>query len=223
MAPSSMTKLMTAFLVFEALEDGQVRPDTVVTVSRGAAAVKGASLGLDRGAKVAVRDLLAAMIVHSANDAAVALAEEVGRSHGRFASLMTRRARLLDLRRTRFVNATGHSARSHYSTAADLATLAALIIAKFPKRYDLFSKKNFSFGGKTYQNRNPLLGTVAGVDGLKTGQTRAGGYGLVTSAQREGRRLIVVVNGLDSETERAKAATALLEWGFSRLAADASR
>lgn len=217
MAPSSMTKLMTAFLVFEALRKGGLKIDEPVKISRRAAGMGGSTVALGAGNSVPLGSLLSAMIVHSANDAAVAIAEHVAGSEAKFARRMTKRASQLGLRKSRFRNATGFTAKGHRMSAEDVAILAGIIIAKFPDLYEHFSKKEISFGGKTYGNRNPLLGEVDGVDGLKTGQTRAGGYGLVVSAKRNGRRLILVVNGLNSEAARREEAKRLLEWGFTRL------
>lgn len=215
LAPSSMTKLMTVFLVFEALQKRTLSADELVTVSRRAARMHGSTIGLKAGRRVPLRDLLLATIVHSANDAAVVLAERVAGSEARFARRMTARGRQLGLARSRFRNATGFTRRGHRMSAADLALLAGLIIAKFPEYYPMFARRSFTFAGHTYANRNPLLGKVAGVDGLKTGQTRAGGFGLVASARRGALRLVLVVNGLRSAAAREREATRLLEWGFA--------
>lgn len=219
MAPSSMTKLMTVFLVFEGLRNKTLRFDEPVKVGRRAARQRGSTLSLETGQTVSLGDLLRATIVHSANDAAVALAEHMAGSEAKFARRMTRRAKQLGLRRSRFRNATGFNARGHRMSAVDVALLAGLIIAKFPDYYAYFGQRTFTFGGKTYENRNPLLGTIEGVDGLKTGQTRKGGYGLVVSAKRGALRLILVVNGLKSAAARKREAMRLLEWGFAHAAA----
>jgi D-alanyl-D-alanine carboxypeptidase (penicillin-binding protein 5/6) len=201
------------------LKKGTLRRGEPVTISRRAARQRGSTLKLRAGQKVPLGTLLTATIVHSANDAAVALAERVAGSEAKFARLMTRKAKALGLARSRFRNATGFTAKGHRMSAADVAFLAGLIIARYPEYYPLFGRRSFTFAGHIYANRNPLLGTVDGVDGLKTGQTRAGGYGLVVSAKRGGRRLILVVNGLKSEKARRSEATRLLEWGFTRMAA----
>lgn len=219
MAPSSMTKLMTVFLVFEGLRKKTLRLDEPVKISKRAARQRGSTLSLKAGQTVALGDLLEATIVHSANDAAVALAERIGGSERKFARLMTKRAKQLGLKKSRFRNATGFNAKGHRMSAADVALLAGLIIAKFPDYYAYFGKRSFAFGGKTHTNRNPLLGATRGVDGLKTGQTRKGGYGLVVSAKRGSLRLILVINGLKSESARKREAARLLEWGFARAAA----
>lgn len=218
MRPSSMTKLMTALLVFEALRAGRLTGEAQVAASRNAAGQRGSRVGLKRGASYRVRDLVRAMIVHSANDATVALAERLAGSETAFAAAMTRRARQLDLRDTAFRNATGFTAPGHLTSARDVARLAGEIVGRFPARYRLFALRSVQFGGRTWRNRNPVLGRVAGADGLKTGQTRAGGYGLVASAKRGGRRLILVVNGLKSAAARQREAVRLLRWGFRQTA-----
>jgi D-alanyl-D-alanine carboxypeptidase (penicillin-binding protein 5/6) len=219
MAPSSMTKLMTAFLIFEGLRKKTLRLDEPVKISRRAARQRGSTLSLKRGQTVPLGDLLRATIVHSANDAAVALAERVAGSEAKFARRMSKRAKQLGLKKSRFRNATGFTRKGHRMSARDVALMAGLIIAKFPNYYRYFGERSFSFGGKTYTNRNPLLGAAAGVDGLKTGQTRAGGYGLVVSAKRGPLRLILVVNGLKSAAARKREAARLLEWSFKQAAA----
>ncbi len=218
MHPSSMAKLMTAFLVFEALADGRLAEDEGIAVSRHAAGQGGSRLGLRRGRRYRAGDLAAAAIVHSANDAAVALAERLAGSEPAFAAAMTRRARQLGLRASAFRNATGFTAPGQRTTARDIARLAGAILARFPGRYRLFGRRTVRFGGRDRRNRNPVLGRVAGADGLKTGQTRAGGYGLVASAVQGGRRLILVVNGLRSAAARQREAVRLLRWGFARPA-----
>jgi D-alanyl-D-alanine carboxypeptidase (penicillin-binding protein 5/6) len=161
--------------------------------------------------------LVRATAIASANDAAVALAEHLQRSEGAFAKAMTATAKELGLDGSRFANATGHTAKDHRMTAADVAKLAGLLLQRFPERWRVFAEREFRFRGQTYPNRNPLLGSFAGADGIKTGQTQAGGYGLAASAQRDGKRLILVINGLPSEEARAAEAARLLEWGFTRL------
>ncbi len=217
MAPSSMTKLMTALLVFEGLRNKSLRLDEPVTISKRAARQRGSRLSLRSGDSVPLGALLQAMIIHSANDAAVALAERVAGTEAKFARLMTKRAKQLGMKRSRFRNATGFTAKGHRMSAEDVALVAGIIIAKFPRYYAYFGQPSFTHAGKTYRNRNPLLG-LPGVDGLKTGQTRAGGYGLVVSAKRGTRRLILVVNGLKSESDRKREAARLLEWSFRRAA-----
>ncbi|MDE0149785.1 MAG: D-alanyl-D-alanine carboxypeptidase [Rhodospirillaceae bacterium] len=214
MRPSSMTKLMTALLVFEALRARRLSGEAQVAASRHAAGQRGSRVGLKPRGGYRVRDLVRAMIVHSANDATVALAERLAGSETAFAAAMTRRARQLGLRDTAFRNATGFTAPGQLTSARDVARLAGEIVARFPARYRLFALRSVQFGGRAWPNRNPVLGRVAGADGLKTGQTRAGGYGLVASAKRGGRRLILVINGLKSAGARQREAVRLLRWGF---------
>jgi D-alanyl-D-alanine carboxypeptidase (penicillin-binding protein 5/6) len=154
--------------------------------------------------------------IASANDAAVAIAEQLGKSEAGFAKQMTAKAGELGLSGSRFANATGHTAKDHHMTAADVAKLAGIIIQRYPERYRLFAEREFRFRNQTHPNRNPLLGSFAGADGIKTGQTSAGGHGIVASAVRDGRRLILVINGMPSEEARAAEAARLLEWGFGK-------
>ena len=218
MRPSSMTKLMTALLVFEALRDGRLSGEEKIPASKHAAGQRGSRVGLRRGGRYPARELMLAMIVHSANDATVALAERLAGSEKAFAAAMIRRARQLGLRDTSFRNATGFTAPGHLTSARDIARLAGVILARFPDRYPLFALRSVRFGGRNWRNRNPVLGRVEGADGFKTGYTRAGGYGLVASAKRGSRRLILVVNGLKSGDERQQEAIRLLRWGFDQPA-----
>jgi D-alanyl-D-alanine carboxypeptidase (penicillin-binding protein 5/6) len=217
MAPSSMTKLMTLYLAFAALEEKKVAETTAVKISKRAAKARGSTIGLEAGDSVPFGELVRATAIASANDAAVALAEHLARSEAAFAKTMTATARGLGLEDSRFANATGHTAKNHRMTAADVAKLAGLIIQRYPERYRIFAEREFKFRGQAHPNRNPLLGTFAGADGIKTGQTTAGGYGIAASAARDGKRLILVINGLDSEAARADEAKRLLDWGFRKL------
>jgi D-alanyl-D-alanine carboxypeptidase (penicillin-binding protein 5/6) len=217
MAPSSMTKLMTLYLAFAALEEKRVSETTPVKISKRAASARGATIGLEAGETVPFGELVRATGIASANDAAVALAEHLGRSEAAFAKIMTETARELGLAGSRFANASGHTAKNHRMTAADVAKLAGIVLRRYPERYRLFAEREFRFRGQSHPNRNPLLGNLAGADGIKTGQTSAGGYGIAASAVRDGRRLILVLNGLPSEDARAAEARRLLDWGFARL------
>jgi D-alanyl-D-alanine carboxypeptidase (penicillin-binding protein 5/6) len=217
MAPSSMTKLMTLYLAFQALEEGKVGETTPVKISKRAAKARGATIGLGAGDSVPFGELVRAAAIASANDAATAIAEHLARSEAAFAKTMTATARELGLEGSRFANATGHTAKDHRMTAADVARLAGLLVQKFPGRYRVFAEREFKFRGQSHANRNPLLGALAGADGIKTGQTAAGGYGMAASAIRDGKRLILVLNGLDSEEARADEAKRLLDWGFRKL------
>ena len=217
MAPSSLAKLMLAYVAFEALEGGTLKPNAEVRVSNRAVAARGSTLRLRAGERVGAILLLRAAIICSANDAAVALAEHMAGSEPAFADRMNERAAALGLADTRFRNATGHAADGQRTTARDLARLASALIGRFPDRYyPLFAERAMSYDGRVCGNRNPVLGRVPGADGLKTGMTAAGGYGLVASALRGNRRLILVLNGLPSEAARGEDAARLFEWGFAR-------
>lgn len=218
MRPSSMTKLMTTLMVFEALDAGQVTEDEKIKISKNAARPRGSRVSLRAGREYRLNDLMLAMIVYSANDATVALAERLGGTEAGFATAMNKRAREIGLLDSNFRNATGFTAKNHMMSPIDIARLAGLILAKFPNRYPIFAMKRVRFGKKTFRNRNPVLGRYKGADGLKTGHTRAGGYGLVASAKRGDRRLIIVVNGLKSAASRRKEAIRLFRWGFKQPA-----
>ncbi|GBD42200.1 D-alanyl-D-alanine carboxypeptidase DacA [bacterium HR39] len=213
--PASMSKLMTAYIVFERLEEGSLSLDDELPVSENAWRMGGSQMFLEVGQRVKVEDLLRGMIVQSGNDACVVLAEALAGSEKAFAELMNRKARELGLRNSHFTNATGLHDPEHYMSVRDLAILAREIIRRFPQYYKYYSEKEFIFNGIRQFNRNPLLrkGTP-GVDGMKTGYVEEAGYGLVVSAERDGRRLILVVTGLESARERAIEAERLLEFGF---------
>ncbi len=217
MAPSSLTKLMTLYLAFEALKEGRVSETAAVKVSKRAAAARGSSMDLAAGATVPFGELVRGAAITSANDAAVSIAEHLAKSEAAFAKMMTATAREIGLAGSRFANATGHTAKDHRMTAADVAKLAALTLQRHPERYRMFGERELRFRNQTYPNRNPLLGSYAGADGVKTGMTSAGGYGIAASAMRDGKRLILVINGLPSEEARAAEARRLLDWGFARL------
>ena len=217
MAPSSMTKLMTLYLAFEALKEGRVSETTTVKISKRAAGARGSTMELSEGDSVPFGELVRGAAIASANDAAVAIAEHLGKSEAGFAKAMTAAARNLGLSDSRFANATGQSAKNHQMTAADVAKLARIVIERHPDRYRVFGELVFRYAGRNYTNRNPLLGSYLGADGIKTGMTSAGGYGIAASAVRGGKRLILVVNGLPSDEARAAETRRLLDWGFARL------
>lgn len=217
-APASLAKLMTAAMAFEALQAGRVTPDTAFAVSETAAkAARGATMGLRAGERVAVRDLLPGIVVQSSNEAAIVLAEGLAGSVPAFAALMNRRAREIGLQDSHFTNPNGLPDPKQRVTMRDMAVLAAHLLREHPERYDLFGQRAFTFRGRTYRNRNPLLDADLGADGLKTGQTAQAGYALVASAARDGRRLILAMNGLASEAERAEEARRLIAWGFDAV------
>jgi len=213
--PASMSKLMTAYIVFERLAEGSLRLEDELPVSEKAWRMGGSQMFLEVGERVKVEDLLRGMIVQSGNDAAVVLAEALAGSERAFAELMNRKAKELGLTGSHFVNATGLHDPEHYMTVRDLATLARAIIRRFPDYYRYYSEKEYTYNGIRQFNRNPLLRKgVPGVDGMKTGHTQEAGYGLVASAERDGRRLILVVAGLETARQRAIEAERLLEFGF---------
>ena len=219
MSPASMSKLMTVLLAFEALESGAISEDDEFFVSddawkRGGAGSGGSTMFLKARSRVPVIDLLRGIIIQSGNDACIALAEGMAGSEAEFADIMTERALDLGMSKSTFRNATGWPDPEHKTTARDLALLAREIITKHDRYYRLFSQRDFTWNNIRQTNRNPLLYANIGADGLKTGHTRDSGYGLVASAEQNGRRLILVVNGLDTKRERAREARKLMTFGF---------
>jgi D-alanyl-D-alanine carboxypeptidase (penicillin-binding protein 5/6) len=219
--PASLTKLMTAYLVFTALRDGKLDPAATVAVSEKAWRAGGSRMFIEPRKPVTVGDLLRGMIVQSGNDATIALTEAVAGSEEAFAQLMNREAKRLGLRNSNFVNSTGLPAPNHYATARDMAVLAAALIRDFPDRYALYSQKEYTWNGITQANRNRLLWLDPTVDGVKTGFTEAAGYCLVASAKRGERRLVSVVMGAQSDALRMSENQKLLNFGF--LAWDTQR
>ncbi|WP_044829106.1 D-alanyl-D-alanine carboxypeptidase family protein [Thalassospira sp. HJ] len=212
--PASMTKMMTVHMLFKYIKDGRVSMDDTFHVSEKAWRKGGSKMFVEVNSNVSVSDLLHGIIVQSGNDAAIVVAEGLGGSEEAFAEAMTEEARAIGMTKSVFKNATGWPAEGHLVTVHDLAILARDTIRNFPDLYELYSVKEFTYNGIRQPNRNPLLGTSAGVDGLKTGHTETAGYGLTASAERDGRRLIIVVNGLDSVRERRTESQKLLDWGF---------
>jgi D-alanyl-D-alanine carboxypeptidase (penicillin-binding protein 5/6) len=219
MPPSSMSKLMTAYMIFERLAAGTLKMDDMLTVSqnawrKGGARSGGSTMFLDVGSRASVGDLLRGMIVQSGNDACIVLAEGYAGTEERFAEQMTKRARELGLTSSTFKNSTGLPDPEHLMSARDLARLAKAVISTFPEYYKIYSEPSFAYNGIKQDNRNPLLGRRSGADGLKTGHTEAAGYGLTASVKRGDRRLILVVNGLKTMAERAQESERLMEVGF---------
>lgn len=212
--PASITKLMTAYAVFRALEAGQIELSDQVLVSEKAWRTPGSRMFIEVGTRVSVELLLQGMIVQSGNDASVALAEYVAGSEGIFADLMNQLAAQLGMTETHYVNSTGLPAEDHYTSAADIAKLAQAIITEYPEYYRWYSQKEFSYNDIKQPNRNSLLWRDPSVDGLKTGYTEAAGYCLASSAVRDGMRLIAVVLGNRSEESRARESQTLLNYGF---------
>lgn len=218
--PASLTKLMTAYLVFEAIKDGKLSLSQEIKVSPSIWKVhpEAAKMFIDPALAVTVEDLLLGLIVQSANDAAIALAEAVDKNEAAFVERMNRTAARLGLTATHFVNSHGQTDSQHYSTARDLSVLALQLLNEFPDHYKIFSTKNFSYNKISQSNRNRLLWLDTTVDGMKTGQTNAAGYSLIASAVRpngEGsRRLLSLVIGADSDLARTQESQKLLNWGF---------
>jgi D-alanyl-D-alanine carboxypeptidase (penicillin-binding protein 5/6) len=212
--PASLTKLMTAYIVFSALRDKQLVPSQMVTVSEKAWRAEGSRMFIDPQKAVSVDELLRGEIVQSGNDAATALAEAVSGSEEAFVARMNGEAARLGMTHTKFVNVTGLPAPQQASTAADLARIAIAIIHDFPEYYSLYSLKEYRYNNITQSNRNRLLWTDPFVDGMKTGFTEAAGYCLVASAKRGPRRLLSVVLGAGSNAARASESQKLLNYGF---------
>ncbi|MEL7297665.1 MAG: D-alanyl-D-alanine carboxypeptidase family protein, partial [Pseudomonadota bacterium] len=212
--PASLTKLMTAYVVFQALAAEQIALTDLVPISNKAYRTGGSRMFLEQGSRVSVEDLLQGMIVQSGNDASVALAEYVAGTEDVFANLMNTFAAELDMLSTNFQNATGLPGDQHYSTARDMATLAHAIITEFPQYYAWYKQKSFTWGDIKQDNRNKLLWQDSSVDGMKTGYTEAAGYCLVSSAVRNEMRLISAVMGTASAKARIDASQSLLNYGF---------
>lgn len=214
MPTSSMSKVMTMYLVFEALSNGKISLDTKLPVSEKAWRKGGSKMFVEVGHHVAVADLIKGVIVQSGNDATIVLAEGLAGSEEAFASALNAKAKELGMDNSNFVNASGWPDPEHYSTAHDLAILAQAMISNFPAYYAFYSEMEYTYNNIKQANRNPLLYRNIGADGIKTGHTEAGGYGLMASGTREGRRVILVVNGLQDDKARAQESARLLEWGL---------
>ena len=219
MPPASMAKLMTAVVIFDAVKAGRLSLEDEFLISedawrRGGAPSGGSTMFAKLGSSLKLGDLLRGIIIHSANDGCIAVAEGMAGSEPIFADMMNEQARKLGLTGSHFTNATGLPDPQQYMTARDLAKLANHIIRDFPDFYKIYGETEFTWNKITQRNRNPLLDMNIGADGLKTGFTEEAGYGLVGSAVRDGQRLIVVVGGTKTEKERAEEARKLLDWGF---------
>ena len=212
--PASLTKLMTAYVIFDALEDGFIQMDELVRISERAWRTEGSRMFIEVDSDVPLESLLRGMIIQSGNDASVALAEHLAGTEEAFASLMNYQAGILGMENSFFENATGLPGSNHYVTARDIATLAAALIRDFPDFYSIYSERSYTYNGIQQGNRNTLLARGDGVDGLKTGYTDAAGYCLVTSAIRDSTRLITAVFGTNSTNTRAEGSQALLNYGF---------
>jgi D-alanyl-D-alanine carboxypeptidase (penicillin-binding protein 5/6) len=213
--PASITKLMTAYAVFHALREGKLKLDTEVPISEHAWRSEGSRTYVDLNTRVPVEVLIQGMIVQSGNDATIALAEAVAGTEDTFAALMNQYAERLGMQQSHFQNATGLPGTNHQMSAADIARLTRAIIAEFPEYYRWYSQREFTWNNITQPNRNGLLRRDPSVDGVKTGMTDAAGYCLVSSAKRDGMRLIAVVTGTKSMKARENASLALLNYGFN--------
>jgi D-alanyl-D-alanine carboxypeptidase (penicillin-binding protein 5/6) len=205
---------MTAYVTFRAIESGQLSLDDQVLVSEKAWRTAGSRMFIEVGTRVSVENLLQGMIIQSGNDASVALAEYLGGTEDAFVQLMNQYALELEMRDTQYRNVTGLPSKDHFTSAADISRLAKAIISEFPQYYRWYSQKEFTYNGIAQKNRNALLWRDPSVDGMKTGMTDAAGYCLVSSAQRDGMRLIAVVLGTKSSRARTNDSQALLNYGF---------
>jgi serine-type D-Ala-D-Ala carboxypeptidase (penicillin-binding protein 5/6) len=214
-APASMSKLMTIYMLFDAMKRGDVKPTDTFHVSQKAWAMQGSKMFVDIDSDVKVEDLIRGIIIQSGNDACIVVAEGLAGSEEAFGERMTAKGKEMGLTGSNFTNATGWPDPNHYMTAKDIATLSRRLIVDFPKYYAYFAEKEFTWNGIKQGNRNPLLYRAgSGVDGLKTGHTEDAGYGVAISAVREGRRVVMVVHGLTDMQERADEAGRLLDWAF---------
>ena len=215
--PSSMTKIMTVLVAFEKIKNGTLSLDQEFLVSKKAWKMGGSKMFIEVDKRVKVFDLLLGIVVQSGNDASIALAEGISGTEETFAIEMNNLAKKIGLTDTNFVNSSGWPNDSHYTTAKDLALLAKYTVENHPELYQMYELNEFTYNGIKQDNRNPLLLTFDGADGFKTGYTEAAGYGIVGSAERGGRRLIIVLNGLESSRSRAQESLRLMDWGFNNF------
>ncbi len=212
--PASLTKLMTAYVTYDQLANGSLKPESQVTVSEKAWKMRGSRMFLEVGKQVTIDNLISGLVIQSGNDAAVTLAEAISGSEDGFADLMNAYATKLGMTGSNFTNSSGWPDKDLYTTTRDIAILTRALIHDFPQYYARYSIRDFTYNGIKQYNRNPLLGRDARVDGVKTGYTEAAGHCLVASAQLDGMRLISVVMGADSEEMRARESRRLLDYGF---------
>lgn len=217
MYPASMTKLMTAYIVFDYLKTGKIKLEDTFTTSNKAWKAEGSRMFLPLGEQAKVQDLLKGLIIQSGNDAAISLAENLMGSEESFAKVMNITAKKIGLNNSNYLNATGLPDVNHYTTCRDLGILALRSIRDFPEYYPYYAEKEFTYNKITQPNRNRLMNYDIGVDGLKTGHTNIAGYGIVASALKNGRRLIAVTSGLNSENERISETEKLLKYGFANF------
>jgi len=218
MPPSSMAKMMTLYILFQRIKEGRVKMDDTLAVSERAWRTGGSKMFVQVGSRVRIEDLIQGIAVQSGNDACIVVAEGLAGSEEAFAQEMNKTAKDLGLKNSNFTDSSGLPDPNQYVSARDLALLARRLILDFPEEYHVFSEIDFTYNGIKQGNRNPLLYKKVGVDGLKTGHTDAGGYGLTASAMREGRRLVLVLNGMNSVNERSRESEKLLDWGYREWA-----
>ncbi|MBV1836418.1 D-alanyl-D-alanine carboxypeptidase family protein [Acetobacter estunensis] len=216
MPPSSMTKMMTAYVVFTMLQSGRLRLDQQLPVSEKAWRMQGSKMFVPLGASIAVQELIQGMLIQSGNDACIVLAEGISGSEEQFVAVMNETAAKLGMTNTHYVNTTGWPAEGHYMSARDTCTIAAHLIRDFPQYYHFFSETSFSFNKINQGNRNVLVDKGL-ADGLKTGHTDAGGFGLCASSKREGRRVIMTINGTPTTNARAHEGERLMAWAFANF------
>lgn len=214
MFPSSMTKLMTVYLVFEKLAKGELKMEDTLLVSENAWRKGGSKMYVEVNTRVRIDDLLRGAIVSSGNDACIVLAEGLAGSEEKFAELMTAKAVAIGMTDTNYKNASGWPADDHYSTCRDLAVLSRRTIEDFPQFYPIYAEREFRYGGISQPNRNTLLSRSSGTDGLKTGHTEAAGFGISVSVLRQGRRIVMVLNGMASMRQRAIEAERITDWAY---------
>ena len=212
--PASITKLMTAYVIYRELDSGRMSLDDMVTISEKAWRMGGSRMYVEVGKQVSVRELMKGLVIQSGNDATVALAEHIAGTEDAFVQLMNEYAAQLGMTNTMFVNSTGWPAEGHLTTARDIAKLAVAVIDEFPEHYSWYKEKVYTYNNIKQYNRNKLLWRDNSVDGIKTGHTESAGYCLVSSAIRSDMRLVAVVLGTDSEKARASVSQSLLSYGF---------
>jgi D-alanyl-D-alanine carboxypeptidase (penicillin-binding protein 5/6) len=217
MPTSSMSKVMTMYMVFDALKSDVIDLNSKFRVSTKAWAKGGSKMFVKEKANVKISDLIRGVIVQSGNDATIVLAEGLAGSEEKFARMMTDKAKEIGMINSNFMNASGWPDPDHYSTAKDLTILAKRMIEDFPEYYRYYSETEFTYNAIKQANRNPLLYRDIGADGLKTGHTEVGGYGLIGTAKKDGRRVVMVLNGMESEQVRAEEATRLINWALNHF------
>jgi serine-type D-Ala-D-Ala carboxypeptidase (penicillin-binding protein 5/6) len=215
MPTSSMSKVMTMYMVFDALKNKKMALDDTLVVSEKAWRIQGSKMFVPIGESIKVEDLIRGVIIQSGNDATIVLAEALAGSEEAFADAMNKKAKELGMNDSHFMNASGWPDPDHYSTAHDLALMAKAVITEHPEHYGYYSEKEYTYNNIKQGNRNPLLYKDIGADGLKTGHTEDGGYGLIGTGVKDGRRVIMVLNGMTSMKIRAEESVRLLQWGLN--------